>query len=400
MKSKTVNNKQLAATAGAKKLKQRDPQYAPTLVKKSISITRQDIATWKAAEQAAYNVQMPKRTRLHRLFKDILKDAHLTSQISNRRLQTVGAPFVIKDSNGKIDLDTTLQVMKSKWQQDIAGHMWDTIACGNSLLEFSIDKNGKLKVDLLNRENVVPDQGRWYPDSDNSNYIEYREMKEYGNWLVELGSPDDLGLLNKAVPHVLMKRFSISCWSELCEIYGIPPRVMKTNTQDPAMLQRAEQMMQDMGAAAWFIIDEEEEFEFAQGVTTTGDVYNNLIRVCNNEMSLLFSGAVIGQDTKHGNESKENSSIKILDKLVAADKRMCETLWNETVLPSLFLIGVLPEGLQLEYVAEEDIEKLWKMIIDLLPHMDIDPEWIKNKFGIEVTGKRAPAKKNDLHFFQ
>ncbi|WP_446662918.1 phage portal protein family protein, partial [Flavobacterium psychrophilum] len=35
-------------------------------------------------------------------------------------------------------------------------------------------------------------------------------------------------MLNKAVSHVLFKRFAQSCWSELCEIYGIPPRVLKT----------------------------------------------------------------------------------------------------------------------------------------------------------------------------
>ena len=72
---------------------------------------------------------------------------------------------------------------------------------------------------------------------------------------MEFGSPRNYGLLNKAVPHALFKKFAHSCWSELCEIYGIPPRYIKTNTQDPEMLDRAEQMLRDMGSAAYFIID-------------------------------------------------------------------------------------------------------------------------------------------------
>lgn len=34
-------------------------------------------------------------------------------------------------------------------------------------------------------------------------------------------------------------------------------------------------MLREMGAAAAFVIDTTEEFQFAQGVTTNGDVYSN-----------------------------------------------------------------------------------------------------------------------------
>ena len=98
----------------------------------------------------------------------------------------------------------------------------------------------------------------------------------------------------------------------------------KTNTQDPVMLDSAEQMMREVGSAAWFIIDTTEEFHFAQGVNTNGDVYNNLIKFCNNEVSLLVSGAIIGQDTQYSNYSKGRANIAILDCFVDADKRMIE----------------------------------------------------------------------------
>lgn len=117
-------------------------------------------------------------------------------------------------------------------------------------------------------------------------------------------------------------------------------------------------------------------------------MYNNLISLCNSEISLLVTGAVIGQDTVNGNRSKEESSMKLLDKLVQADKSMLESYWNGIVIPALVRIGVLPEGLSYCLQQEEDLEKLWNMTREALPYMEINPEWLKSKFGIEVTGRK------------
>ena len=166
------------------------------------------------------------------------------------------------------------------------------------------------------------------------------------------------------------------------------------------MLSRAEAMMRDMGAAAWFIIDELESFEFAKGADTNGDVYNNLIRLCNSEISLLISGAVIGQDTKNGNESKETISISMFKNLVDADKGMVESYFNLSVLPALFRIGAIPDGLLFEFAPEENIAELWGMTKDALQFMEVDPTWIKEKFGIPVLGLRQPAQKALSSFFE
>lgn len=216
-------------------------------------------------------------------------------------------------------------------------------------------------------------------------------MREYGTWILEFGSNDDYGLLNKAIPHALFKRFAQACWSELCEIAGIPPRVMKTNTQDSEMLSRAEAMMRDMGSAAWYIIDSDEVFEWAKGADTNGDVYKNLIALCNSEESMLISGVVQGQDTVNGNRSKEESSGKLFNKIIQADKAMLQGYWNSSVIPALVRIGVLPEGVAFELQQEEDLEKLWKQTHEALQYFDVETEWIKTKFGIAVTGPRTQA---------
>ena len=158
------------------------------------------------------------------------------------------------------------------------------------------------------------------------------------------------------------------------------------------MLDRAEQMMRDMGAAAWFIIDTDEEFSFAKGADTNGDVYNNLIRVCKEASSLLICGAQLGQDTLNGNRSKEESSQKLFDKIIQADRTRVQGYWNEIILPALVRIGIVPAGLTYEYQQEEDLEKLWNQTHQAMQYFHVEPEWIRTKFGIEVTGEKGDRR--------
>lgn len=384
--------KSLAATP-AKEAKKR--VLRPAL--KSISQTRQDISNWNEAQNLALSEE-PKNYALQLMFIDISKDALLTSQIENRLQLTLSKDFELKKSDGSVDEEQTLLLRSMPASRLINKAILEKSIYGYSLIELSLDVNGSGKpifnVDFIQRTNVVPQTGLFYNDYAEDKTIAYRAIPEYGTYILEFKS-DGLGLINKAVPHVLFKRFAQSCWSELCEIYGIPPRVMKTNTSDVEQLNRAEQMMKDMGAAAWFIIDETESFEWAQGVATNGDVYRNLINLCNNEISLLFSGAVIGQDTVNGNRSKDESAQQMLHQLVSSDMNDVESSWNTIVIPALIKLGILKGDVTFEFTASEDTAELWTRTHQALQYMTVDTEWIKNKFGIEVTGERQATASND-----
>ena len=255
----------------------------------------------------------------------------------------MATPGILRKADGTIAEKETLLINSMSWVDTLNRHILESTYEGTTVVEFEVNEDGELKVALVPRTNVVPEKGLLLLDQDNDQGIAYRQTKEFGSWLLEFGEPDDLGLLNKAVPHVLFMRFAQSCWSELCEIYGIPPRFIKTDTTDPEMLDRAEAMLRDMGAAAYFIIDLNEQFEFAKGADTNGDVYNNLMRVCKEALSVLINGGQVGQDTAHGNRSKEESTFKLLDNAQQADRRRLTRAWNEKVLPALFRIGVFAE---------------------------------------------------------
>lgn len=360
--------------------------------KKAVSIVRQDIKTYKEARQAALSDE-PKNYAVQLIYNDAILDALMTSQIENRKNQIFSIDFKLKNKAGEVDEEQTLLLKKLPAYRKLLHAVLDSKYYGYNLIELSLVKrdDGTIDVDVnvIPRTNVVPQTGLFYPDYSEDKNIKYREMAEFGTWILEFNS-GDLGLLNKAVPHVLFKRFAQSCWSELCEICGIPPRFLKTNTQDPAMLKRAEAMMGDLGAAPWFIIDESESFEFAKTDGNKGEVYQSLITLCNNEISLLVSGAIIGQDTVNGNRSKEQSSQDMLWELVKSDIALFEESFNTIILPALLKIGILKGDVTGEFEPAPDLESLWKFTQGILDsNYAVDPAWLKTTFGVEVTGERA-----------
>lgn len=390
--TKKKETKQLAAGASNDTPK----RFLPYEMK-AVSRVRQDIKNWNIALDMS-RTDEPTNWAMQLLYNEALLDAHLTSQLENRKQQVFSLGFLLKTENGEIDEVQTDFLKNAQFYRQLTNIMLDTKYYGYNLVELALEKTSdkqKLTILQIPRTNITPQNGRFFKDyTNNRDFINYRNLAEFGTWVLEFipnGIQDanfDLGLLNKAIPHVLFKRFAQSCWSELCEIYGIPPRVMKTNTQDNVMLKRAEQMMSDMGAAAWFIIDETESFEFAQGVATNGDVYKNLMDVCRNEISLLISGAVIGQDTVNGNRSKEESSQNMLWELVKSDMAMLEDYWNNTIIPALQRIGILKGNIKFEFEQAEDLDQLFKFTTGLLPFKEVDNDWLKEKFGVEVTGNR------------
>jgi hypothetical protein len=113
-----------------------------------------------------------------------------------------------------------------------------------------------------------------------------------------------------------------------------------------------------------------------------------MINLCNNEISMLISGAIIGQDTKNGSRSKDESSQDMLQVLIDNDLQNLKMYWNTMVIPALTRIGVLKGDVYYGYEQTEDKEELWKITQGLMPYKNIDNEWLKNKFGVEITGDK------------
>ena len=245
-----------------------------------------------------------------------------------------------------------------------------------------------LDLSIIDRRHIDPRAGIVLIDTSDTNGIPYRSLPEYGTFLLEFRG-HGLGLLDKAVPHVLFKRFAQSCWSEFCEVCGMPPRVIKTNTQDPNLRNQYLEMLSNYGSGANGVIDIDDEMEFIATNASNGETYENLIRVCSNELSLLINGAVLGQDTRYGSNSKEETSADLNDEIVEDDKSSVEVAMNTVTLPALEMLGFIPKGYRFKYQKQEDTAQLFTQTIQSAQYFDIDPKWFREKFGIEVTGPKS-----------
>ena len=395
--------------SNASVLSRKEKQTVLRVIRRQESIVRRDIASWRTARIEATLADEPKQHRLQVLYDEVMLDAKMTSQIGMRIGKSQSADWCLK--KGDQNDEESMKVLTDKGLFDkLVKFIVESQFYSHSLVQFLFDRQGDPDIELVPRANVSPVTGRFYPDVYGNESELYRDRPDFGKWILEF-CPDklDLGILNKATPYVLMKKFALSCWSELCEIYGIPPRVLKTNTQDKDMLNRAEAMMREIGAAAYFIIDTEEEFEFAQASTTNGDVYKNFIATCDEQISLLNLGAVLGQDTEHGNRSKEEASTDLMEIVVEADKRKIAYYINKAAIPAMESLGIIPTGLRFEFAKATDTEKLWKMVFQASAYYEFDVEWLKQTFGMEITGPRmnptgsddgnGALKAGNFHFF-
>ena len=362
-----------------------------SIKKSQASQTRKDMSTWRKAKAEATKPEFPRRARLVELAEDMLLDTHLSSQVELRVATSLMEKWQLVKASGEVDEETTELLQKSIAWGELLQHIYETPFWGHSLVEFLPSENDLFTTSLIPRQHVVPGLGLVLREVKDTEGIEYRNLVEYGASIVEFGSNDDLGIIFECAPIAIYRRYALSAWSEFVEIYGIPPRVLKIDTLDNESFERAKKMMQEMGSANWAIVDVTEDLTFGTGVADNGELFYSLIRAAKEEISLKICGVVLGQDTKHGNRSKEESSKELFEAKCLFDRRTATKIINNTILPALAQLDVIPADLTFLYPAdeEEDNSELWNRTIQLLPYYDIPAEFIKEQFGIDVTERKT-----------
>lgn len=354
------------------------------------SVHRKDISDWQRAKQAALRIDTPRFSQLQELFDYIMDDAHLSSQVQLRKSKVLRSEFALVNQAGDTDVQATEDLKNMPATRRLINSVLDAQLFGYTIAELDPHPGNPdpLAVTVIDRRHIDPRNGFVLIDTSDSSGIPYRQLREFGTYILEFRG-EGLGLLDKAVPHVLFKRFAQSCWSEFCEVCGMPPRVIKTNTQDPNLRDKYLEMLSNYGSGANGVIDIDDEMIFVATNASNGEAYENLIRLCSNELSLLINGAVLGQDTRYGSNSKEQTSSDLNDEIVEADMAAVEVAMNTVVLPALVALALVPDGLRFKFQEQEDSSQLFNQTIQAAQYFDIDPQWVKEKFGIEVLGPKS-----------
>lgn len=364
------------------------------VVKRELTQANQDVGKWRSASLVARSVTNPSRVQLHEIYRDVVLDSHLSSLYRTIKLKSTSGEFMICNADGTENEELTAKI-NVKWFREYMDHFVDSMFWGHSLIQLGgIENDEFIDLELINRDNVIPEFGmvKKQIGDDIAKGIPFRESP-FREWVIEIGKPDDLGLLHKATPLVLWKKGVFGAWSHYAEMFGQPVRIGKTDILDPVMKTNMENMLKNMGGSHYAVLHPDDLIEFVNDNRYDAfRVYDQLIERINGELSKLILGQTGTTDEKtHVGSAGVHADV--LTSYVYATKQAMATHFNKYVLPLMQYHGMIPNGVVGKWDNSEKMttDQQFDMVSELLKHYTIPAEWINEKFNIPVEEKQQPT---------
>lgn len=371
------------------------------------ALTRKDIGRWRSAWQYAINVDNPNRRALYDIYRDTETDLHLSGCIEQRRGFVLSRSFHIVDASG-VEVEQATAIFDASWFKDLMRLALDSVFWGHSLIELGNPLNntaGKRiydRVTLIPRKHVIPEYGRVIINEGSTwqSGIDYR-AEPYISSLIEVGQPDNLGLLLKATPQVIAKRNALAFWDNFAEVFGMPMRIAKVDARDQDAIDRAAVMLDTIGHNFSAVFDEGTEIQLVEAAKGDAfNVYDRRIDRANSELSKLIIGQTM--TIEDGSSlSQSQTHLEVFKNLTEADCDMLRDVINNQLIPRMVADGFPVKGLRfdwdysVDYTPEQQVA-YETMIAD---RYDIDPEYFAEKYGLPVGPRRNPGDSispNDL----
>lgn len=359
-------------------------------------LAQRDLASWRQAHQLALNVENPSRQRLYDIYRDVDLDLHLSGCIGQLQGFVMAKSFKLANDSDDAD-DGALKYLETAWFKQFVKYVLQARYWGHSLIELGdviTREDGLLSLDgvrLIPRKHVIPEYGRVTANAGDSweAGIDYREQP-YSDWLVEVGSPDDLGLYLKAAIQTIPKKYALAFWDSFAEMFGLPIRVAKTSSRDQKDIDKLGKMMENMGSKAWAVLPSESEIELKE--SSRGDAYNvydKRVERANSELSKLVllvtmtieDGASLSQSKVH---------LKVLENLVYEIADLVRDTVNDQLIPKMVKLGFPLKGLRfewddpLDYTPEQ--QKAFEEMI--LNNYEVEGSYFEDKYGLPVGERR------------
>jgi len=371
--------------------KQPNKKITSEIVEKNNYRIRESIQSFRNALKQAEQVEgtKPDRRQLYRVYNEIILDGHLKSVMDLKRKKILEYTFYIYDENQEIN--TTLsKIINKKYFYKIIETLVDSMFYGHSLLQIeSVFNNNITAVSLIPRVNVIPETAEYMKDVNNQfSTISYLDNSELSDWLIELFyDRKDLGILSNAAPLILWKRSAMAAWSEYAEIFGMPIRIAKTESNVPEDRQRLFNFVRDLGKSAYGVIDSKESIEFIENKKADAfNVYDKLIQMIDNEISKLFLGVTMlntnGSSRSQSEVHSEQSEIEI-----SADLRNIEFIINDVVIPKLQKLNILPNNICFNFDRTDKLSKEAQILIDekLNTMYPLDKDYLTTRYGVTFS---------------
>lgn len=365
-----------------------------------------DIARWRKALRAAEDPKNPDRSLLLDLYDDLALDNHFTYLRRRSHMDVTGLPFQIFSDSGQPHPALTA-LFHQAWFRLFVQHAMDSLFFGHTLLElaFADPAANAVRYELIPRKHVLPHIGHWKISPSDQKSFPYRSDPRAMLYLIEVGQPDDLGLLNRLAPIILFKKLALLLWAEFSERFGMPLAKARTNTRDLHAVNKLENFLRNLASRSYAIIDNAEDLEFVESVKIDAfQVFDKMIERCNSEMSKAVRLQTLTADPGHrGARSLGEVHLLADDDVAEANRDFISDLVNEVLLPQLAHHGFPTQGCYFQYVIARQIsDEQHRQDVWLHQHFDIAPEFWAERYGVPIKGLRPqpgalPSGEPDAH---
>lgn len=347
-----------------------------------------DIRKWRYALRNAEDEESPDRSVLYDIYEETTLDGMVTSVTERIKLKCTNSKIIFKVDDQANKEHPISKMIKTPVFLDIITWIIESKWYGHSLIELEFE-DGKIKeAELIPRKNVIPEKGLVVKNVGEQEGISYREAP-YVNFLLDVGKKKDLGLLNKATPYAIFKRFGISSWGEFIERFGLPIEEYQYDPEVTGAKEEIERQVTERGSGAKIVMPKGTSTKLHKGADGAGSTVFKEYKEANDEDILLIfllqtmttkDGASLSQAKVH--EGGENE-------LIAGYKMFIEMVLNFQLRPILKMHGFDVENGEFQYEKTEKISKLdlIKLFEGLANFGDIPLDVIEKHIGIKLTPK-------------
>lgn len=326
---------------------------------------------WKSAKEQAESIFNPIRKPLIDLYENIVIDTHLSSVIEKRVLSITNTSWSFGIEGEEIE--DIARFCKKHFFEQLLTFIIESKFWGVSVIETDFNKG---TCELTPRGHCVPEHKIVLIEPYSSDSGIPYDLPPFDRTVIDVCS-NDIGLLYKVAPYVLLKKGDISDWATFCEIFGMPTRIGKYDPNTPGNEAQLKKALMDMGANAWMAVPIGSEIEFPESNTKSGnDIYERFANFCNAEISKCIVGNTMTTEVgKNGSRSQGEVHERGEDDIKRADRRFVERILNERIIPILIKQGfAIPEGAEFKAVEDEaELTKKEQLEMDLKIHSQVAP---------------------------
>lgn len=356
-----------------------------------------DIARWRTAIKQAEDPKEPDRTLLYDIYNDIQCDSHLTA-VLEKRIEYIKGCNLVFSENGKENPAIT-ELIQSTWFGDLLGDILSARFWGYTAVWLDLSGGIFQKYKLLNRCHIIPEKGLFVEKRGARTGMDILNPP-YSDFILTAGKTDDLGILLRAVPWVLLKRGDVSDWATFNELYASPFRVGTYPAFNQAVKSELEAAVKNSYARAYAILPEGTKLEFIQnnGTGSSSSAYNALADFCDKQLSKLFLHSTMTTDAE-GGEYKGDVHERSEQGVHKSDRRFVQNVLNSRLAILLERHGFNPGTGKFVFPEEDHIclKDRLDMDLKLSEKIVIPDEYWYERYNLPVPKGGPKAKQQEAN---